>query len=169
MTRLTRIVCVVALVVAGLAFGGNASAEPSITATNCNQYSGSGIFPRSANHIRIDGDGTAVGAVQLCKSSTSYYWGYVVFVVALPSGKWGQAYMHRYRNGTHIATYSCDTLPQGPPSGGNGWVQPTQTQCWTPKIYAPSTSDTFQVLGLLCSLPHPSCRWNAWGYTAEVH
>jgi len=139
--------------------------------TNCDHYSGGGILPRSANYVRVGGSGTAIGAVQLCKSSTSYYWGYVVFYSTLPAGNWGQAYLHRYRNGTHIAVYSCDTSPQGPPSGGNGWVRPGQTRCWTPKVYAPSTSDTFQVLGLRCASSHPSCSpsWYAWGYTAEVH
>lgn len=131
--------------------------------TNCDHYSGGGIYPRSASYVRINGNGTAVGAVQLCKSSTSYYWGYVVFYSAMPTGYWGQAYLDHYRNGAYIDTHTCDS------SGGNLYVKPGQTRCWTPKIYAPSTSDTFQVQGVRYAGTYPYGTWNAWGLTARVH
>jgi hypothetical protein len=155
---------VLAVTMVGVAVaGGSASAEVSVAVTNCDHSSGGGIYPRSANYVRINGNGTAIGAVQLCKSSTSYYWGYVVFYSALPTGYWGAAYLNRYRNGAYVQSYTCDS------SGGNGWVQPRQTRCWTPKIYAPNTADTFQVQGVRYAGTHPSGPWNAWGLTAEVH
>jgi len=109
-----------------------------------------------------------VGAIQLCRSG-SQYWGYIVIYDGEPSGFWAQAYMAQYRNGTPITTVSCDTLPLGPPSGGNGYVQPGQTQCWTKKLTA-GASDTFQACGHEYSGQHPdrSVRVSE-GCTLNVH
>ncbi|GAA2920842.1 hypothetical protein GCM10010446_01060 [Streptomyces enissocaesilis] len=96
------------------------------------------------------GDGAAVGAVQLCKSS-GYYWGYVVFYDAMQPNNWGQVRLDRYQGGSKVAAYTCDTV------GGNGYVRPGQTQCWTSRISGGS-SDKFQALGYSCyGSSHPSC------------
>jgi hypothetical protein len=121
---------------------GSKATDASIAAINCNQYSGGGIAPRSAQYII----GDTTGAVQLCKSGSNY-WGYVVFDSLVSGPYWGQAYLYQYRNGTLIHSASCDTAPQGSPSGGNGWVRPGQTQCWTHKFDGSNAGDTFKACG----------------------
>lgn len=159
---------ILAVALMGMAATGTASAQSSISAVNCNHYSGGGILPRSANYVRDQGDGAATGAAQLCRSGSTY-WGYAVFYAPMPSTSWGQAYLIKYHNGVRVATYDCDTAPQGPPSGGNGWIRPGQTQCWTAKFSAPSTSDTFQACGYAYFGRHPDKSFpDSWGCTARV-
>jgi hypothetical protein len=157
------------VVLAGLVTGtGTASATTSSTAgssaavlaTNCNHSSGAGTLV-SSNYVRILGNGAAVGAVQLCRSGSSY-WGYIVFYAAVQPGNWGQVRLDRYRGGSVIGSWNCDS------SGGNGYVQPGQTQCWTPRIGRGTTTDTFQAVGVSCfGNTHPNCTsTDAWGRTA---
>jgi len=127
---------------------GSSASDASIAAVNCNHYSGGGILPRSAQHI------LGADAVQLCKSGSTY-WVYAVFDPPLPPSFWGQAYLYQYRNGRLIHSASCDTAPQGRPSGGNGWVRPGQTQCWTHKFDGSDARDTFKACGAEYFGQHP--------------
>jgi hypothetical protein len=122
---------------------GSSAANTSIDAVNCNHYSGGGVAPRSANHLS-----NPDGAVQLCKSGSSY-WGYVVFYAPMPSNLWSQAYLYQYRNGNLISSASCDT------TGGNGYVKPTQTQCWTKKFDGSNSGDTFKACGAVYAGQYP--------------
>ncbi|MEV6824506.1 hypothetical protein [Amycolatopsis sp. NPDC051102] len=152
------------LLLAGLVGGtGTAAATTGSSAgvlvTNCNHSGGTGTL-QSANYVRIQGDGAAVGAVQLCSSGSSY-WGYIVFYAAVQPGNWGQVRLDRIRGGSVIGSWNCDS------SGGNGYVQPGQTQCWTPSINRGTTTDVFQAVGVSCfGNTHPYCTsTDAWGRT----
>jgi hypothetical protein len=151
-------ICAFALTLAGIT-PGLAAAEPGVQVTNCNHSAGVGSVV-SAAYVKILGDGAIVGAVQLCKSGSSY-WGYIVFYAPVPAGNWGQVRLDRYRNGSVIGSWNCDS------SGGNGYVEPGQTQCWTPRINRGSTTDTFQAVGVSCfGNTHPFCTsTDAWGRT----
>jgi hypothetical protein len=160
MRRLAIVLCALAMTL----FGGMATAATAgaaTAATNCNSSSGTGTVV-SAAYVRIMGNGAAPAAVQLCKSG-AYYWGYIVFYAPVQPNNWGQVRLDRYQGGTQVAAYTCDS------AGGNGYVLPGQTQCWTPKING-GTSDTFQALGYSCyGNTYPSCpssNLDAWGRTA---
>lgn len=160
MRRLLVMLSALALALTGLTATA-ATANASTTTTNCNSSSGTGTLV-STNYVRILGDGAAVGAVQLCKSGGSY-WGYVVFYAPVQTNNWGQVRLDRYQGGVKVAAYTCDS------AGGNGYIRPGQTQCWTPKVNG-GTSDKFQALGYSChGTTHPSCPsgiLDAWGWTA---
>lgn len=158
-----RILAIIALVV--LAVGGMASpahaagdARSMVAAANCRHSQGSGSVV-SADYVRVNAGGQAVGAVQLCRSG-SYYWAYMVMYSPLRSGYWGNALLFRFQDG---AKWSCNS------SGGNRYVEPGQTMCWTPRIYSPSANQTFLAQAYVCVGTYPSeARYYADGQTARL-
>jgi hypothetical protein len=159
-----RLLAIIALLV--LTFGGMASpahaasdAQFAATALNCQHSQGAGT-PISADYIRINVNGQptgqAIGAVQLCRSG-SYYWAYMVMYSPLRSGYWGTALLYRWDG----AKWSCNS------SGGNLYVKPGQTMCWTPRIYSPYTSQTFLAQAYVCPGTYPNeSSYYAEGQTA---
>ncbi len=160
MKRLLLIVSVLALAITASPAYANSGNEYGTTALNCQHHLGDGSVV-SANYIRDQGDGAATGAVQLCRSG-SYYWGYMVMYAPMPSTSWGIAYILRYENGVHKATYSCNN------SGGNGYVEPGQTMCWTPRLYGANTSYTFLASSHVLYGTYPNGVYDAWGQTART-
>lgn len=139
-----------AVVVALLGSSGAANAKPADTTgdtgaaavVNCQHSDGNGSVVSAAYVKRYDG--VILGAIQLCKDSSSGYWAYVIFYNPVPSGHWGYAFLHRYLDGQYVDSFGCNS------PGGNGYVAPGQTRCWTPKIDAPSSRVTFVARGILC-------------------
>jgi hypothetical protein len=167
MKRLAVLVAAIAMMLTGLTTATANAAEnaPGAALVNCNHWNGPGTVVKAV-YVRANGDGAAVGAAQLCRQG-SYYWAYVVFYAPLPAGSWGQAYLQRFRGGTVIGQWSCDTPPIGPPDGGNGYVKPRQTQCWTKKIYGGGSTDTFRAIGAVYYGTHPDTSWtDARGITS---
>lgn len=91
--------------------GASASAAPDRQApqltANCQHSSGAGAV-RSAGAVTLYSDPSVrVGAVQLCKDSSSRFWGYLTLDQPLAAGRWANAYIEAYWNGEYQATYSC--------------------------------------------------------------
>jgi len=165
MKRLAVLIAAIAMTLAGLttATASAAGSPPGAAAVNCNHWSGPGTVVKPV-YVRTNDDGVAAGAAQLCKQG-SYYWAYVVFYAPMPSGSWGQVYLQRFRGGTVIG--QCDTLPITPPDGGNEHVAPTETQCWTKKIYGGGSTDTFRAVGVAYYGIYPDTSWtDARGITS---
>jgi len=141
-SALSKVVCSVAAA-AGLATLAAAPAEAGtseVTAANCRHTLGAGQVVSAAYIEAFSGDRNT-GAVQLCKDSSSRYWGYVVFYRPMPAGRLGEAWLDSYVNGELRSVWNC-----GSP-GGNLQVQPGQTMCWTPKISSTSASVKFRAYG----------------------
>ena len=112
---------------------------------------------RSPSFVRVKGTGEIIGAVQLCRSGSDY-WGYIVLYEPELFGFWSQAGLYRFHNGQKVQHWNCDSAPLGPPRGGNGHVEPSQTQCWTQKIHNTDPADKFYVLGIECIGTYPTCE-----------
>lgn len=145
-TRLLPVVAALALTLVGM--GGPASAageaQQGAAALNCQHSQGAGTVV-SAAYI----SNSSTGAVQLCKSG-SYYWGYMVKYSSMPTGYWGYLAIDRYDGDRYAGSWNCDS------SGGNGYVAPGQTMCWTPRLYAPSTSTKFRVFAEIIRGDYPN-------------
>lgn len=158
MKRFTALASALVLVLAALTtFGGTANAAP-----NCQHYTDGEIV--SAAHVRVGGTGTPIGAIQLCKTG-SYYWAFMVLYDPMPAGYWGTAWFWRLRGDAVIATWTCGSLPQGAPNGGNGHIIVNQTMCWTAKIYGGGSTDVFEAEGVVY---RGSDAFYAWGLTAAT-
>lgn len=171
MRRIAVLIAAIAVMMTGLtaATAGAAATVPANAAAaplNCNHWGGTGRIVK-AKYVQVKGDGAALGSAQLCEQG-SYYWAYVVFYAPMTTGNWGQAYLQRFRNGQVIDQWSCDLPgPLTPPSGGNGYVKPGQTQCWTKKMYGGGSTDTFRALGYSYYGVHPNTTArDAWGITS---
>lgn len=115
---------------------------PQLTA-NCQHSSGAGAV-RSAGAVTLYSDPSVrVGAVQLCKDSSSRFWGYLTLDQPLAAGRWANAYIEAYWNGEYQATYSC---------AGNdiGYIKPNEQSCWTRKIYGTDPRWTYYVYAYAC-------------------
>jgi hypothetical protein len=133
-----------------LALGGTAApahAQTSVAALNCQHSQGAGSVV-SADYV--EGPWGRIGAIQLCRSG-SYYWAYLVEYEPLPRSSWANAYLYRYDNGVRNGAWSCNS------SGGNGYIEPGQTMCWTPRVYASATRITFMATGRDCFATYPNC------------
>ncbi len=158
MKRLLVTIALLVLTFGGLASPAHAAGEAQfgVAAANCQHSKGAGSVV-SADYIRTNAGGQAIGAVQLCRSG-SYYWAYMVMYSPLRSGYWGNALLFRSPDG---AKWSCNS------SGGNLYVEPGQTMCWTPRIYSSSTSQTFLAQGYVCVGVYPrEAQFYADGQTA---
>ncbi len=144
---------------AGLAHAGVAE-QMGVSALNCQHSQGAGTVV-SADHV--DGPWGVLGAIQLCRNG-SYYWAYLVEYEPVPRGAWAIAHLFRYQNGVRNGVWSCNT------SGGNGHIEPGQTMCWTPRIYAPSGSITFMATGRDCFGIYDACEAGtvSYGQTART-
>jgi hypothetical protein len=163
MKRLYAIIALLVLTSGGMASPAHATSDAqfAVTALNCQHSQGPGSVV-SASYIKIDGTNTSVGAVQLCRSG-SYYWGYMVMYSPVRSRYWGNARIYRYNSGVYDAVWSCNA------SGGNGYVEPGQTMCWTPRIYSPYTSQTFWASGTTYQGTYPTINYTeAYGQTARL-
>lgn len=130
------------------------------TALNCQHSLGAGTVV-SANYVKTP-SGAQSAAIQLCRSG-SYYWAYMVKYSSMPTGYWGNAFLFRYTNGNLDATWSCNA------TGGNKYIEPGQTMCWTPRVYAPYSSTTFLAQGVICSGVYSTCNDQvAFGQTART-
>lgn len=164
-----RLMVVVATAMVLIGIPGTAAAQDihsdvGATVVNCNHYSGGGILPRSAAYVKRWDGLVNLGAIQLCKSSSEYYWAYVVFYSPVPTGNWGNAYLDHYIDGQYTGSYTCNA------SGGNGWVRPGQTQCWTPKVPGVGSRHTFRARGYQWEGPYPAQNFRqGYGVTATVH
>lgn len=144
-----------------MAVSATPAAATETAAVNCQHSDGRIGTIVSANHVKRS-NGDVIGAVQLCRIGWDY-WAYVIFYNPMPSGKWGIAYLNYYENGVREAIYSCDN------AGGNKYVEPGQTRCWTPMIVAPFVDQTFMAAGVECTGIHPTCTTRtAVGFTART-
>ncbi|MFI6513800.1 hypothetical protein ACIBCT_39890 [Streptosporangium sp. NPDC050855] len=99
-----------------------AASDTGAAAPNC-QHSGGNGKPRSAAYL-LPGK---TGSIQLCKDDRNRFWAYVIFYRPLRSNRSAQAVIVTYKNGSWWSGDTCD-------QGGNGYVRPGQTRCWTKKI-----------------------------------
>ncbi|GAA2986782.1 hypothetical protein [Streptosporangium longisporum] len=113
------------------AASGAGTSGAGAAAPNC-QHSGGGGKPRSAAYL-LPGK---AGSIQLCKDRRNRFWAYVIFYRPLASNRSAQAAIVTYRNGNWWSADTCD-------QGGNGYVRPGQTRCWTKKISAKSGAYSF--------------------------
>lgn len=139
MKRTTAILAGTALVTAVLTVAGGGTAGASTP--NCQHHLGDGAV-RSATAVLTNTGQDTIGAIQLCKDSSSRYWAYMVMYSPLPRDRWANVTLGAYWDGSGQATYSCDA------PGGNGHILPGQTMCWTPKIYGTSTRWTYDMTGV---------------------
>jgi hypothetical protein len=157
-TALSKISCSLAAA-AGLAMVAATPAAATTTelaAANCQHNLGAGRVVSAAYIEDFPGD-RSTGAVQLCKDSSSRYWGYVVFYRPMAAGRLGEAWLDSYVNGELRSVWNC-----GSP-GGNLQVQPGQTMCWTPKITSTSSTVKFRAYGTSWG-----GGFNAYGETATT-
>jgi hypothetical protein len=137
-------------------------ARPAADVTNCQHENGYGTVVSAAYVKRYDG-AVNLGAIQLCKDSSSNYWGFVIFYDTMPTGNWGYAYLARSVNGTPDGLWGCNS------PGGNDFVDRRQTRCWTPKIRSTSSAETFLARGTQCEGTFPTCSFlQGEGYTART-
>lgn len=167
MKRIAVIFCAVAMAMLGASgmATANATGQENATAAadvvNCQYGSTYGTVVSAAYVKRYDG--VNLGAIQLCKDSESKYWSFIIFYGPVPTGNWGYAYLLRYRDGIYVDAFGCNS------PGGNKYVKPGQTRCWTPKIDAPSSSVTFLASGIQCEGFYDDCDFRlAEGYTART-
>lgn len=162
MVRLLAIMSVIVLTLGGIAAPAHASTDSggAVAALNCQHSQGAGSVV-SADHV--EGPWGVIGAVQLCRSG-SYYWAYLVEYETVPRGAWAIAHLFRYQSGVKNGVWSCNS------SGGNGHIEPGQTMCWTPRIYAPSSSITFMATGRDCFGTYDQCETGtvSYGQTART-
>ncbi|MFF8679368.1 hypothetical protein ACF07F_15805 [Streptomyces sp. NPDC015237] len=134
----------IALALSGVAACTALSAAPAsahASAVNCQHSSGNGTVISAAYIERFPGD-KSTGAIQLCKDSSSRYWGFTILYNALPAGQQGWSIIASYFDGdTFTGIWNCES------PGGNGDIQPGQTRCWTQKIGSTSGRVTFQAEG----------------------
>jgi hypothetical protein len=163
--KMKRILSIASMVVLTLGMtsapaGASATQGSAVAALNCQHSQGAGSIV-SADHV--EGPWGAIGAVQLCRSG-SYYWAYVVEYEPVPRNAWAIAHLFRYQNGVKNGVWSCNS------SGGNGHIEPGQTMCWTPRIYAPSSSITFMATGRDCWGTYDTCdpSTNSYGQTLRT-
>lgn len=91
-------------------------------------------FTASSASIK-NGSGTTIGTIYLRYSSNCQTaWAKVVFNSSMPSGYYGNAFIHKYNSDKSIKLKSYDCAS----SGGNGKVLPGQTSCYTPMVYDPA-------------------------------
>ncbi|PSL55803.1 hypothetical protein B0I31_10494 [Saccharothrix carnea] len=163
MKRLVATCCAVVLALLGASGAATAAAAPRAdiaAAPNCQHGSTYGIVVSAAHVTRYDG--VELGAIQLCRDTSSNYWAFVLFYGPVPTGNWGYAYLNRFLDGQPVDTFGCNP-------GGNGYVEPRQTKCWTPKISAPSSRVTFLASGVQCEGSFPTCNFMLGeGYTARM-
>lgn len=125
--------------------GPERQAAPQLTA-NCQHALGAGAV-RSAGAVTLYSDrDVRVGAVQLCKDSSSRFWGYLTLDQPLAAGRWANAYIQAYWNGEYRATYSC----AGTGGGGNGHIKQNERSCWTGKILGTDPRWTYYVYAYTC-------------------
>ncbi|WP_370949065.1 hypothetical protein AB5J62_16345 [Amycolatopsis sp. cg5] len=135
------------LAAAGCAIAAAVSLAPAATAQaeaapNC-QYGDS--YGTRVTSAAVGG----MGAVQLCRDSSYRYWAFLLLTRSPSSGRHGQGYLERYRDGKWESYVTCDS------SGGNGKVLPGQTRCWTPKFTGLSGHYTFRAWGAVFDNPRP--------------
>lgn len=134
--RVLGALAVAVLAVAALAPA--ASAQTALAAPNCQHGSTYGQLVKAASL-------GSYGTIQLCRDSGYNYWGFVLFNNPLTASQWGQAVIERHRDGFFYDSVDCDS------PGGNGYVEPGQTRCWTPKFTGLSGRWTFVAEGRLTS------------------
>lgn len=163
MKRLILLLAVVLLMLGGVSATAAADevGQPAARAENCQHSSGAGT-PISAAYVVSHSTGSRYGAVQLCRSG-SYYWAYIVLYEPEVYGWWATTHLFRYENGVHTSTWNCNS------TGGNGYVEPGQTMCWTPRTYAPNASTTLMASGKdVQGGPYPQGTQRAYGVTART-
>lgn len=106
-------------------------------APDCQHTSGYGTIVRTAP-VSAVADGARVGTVELCRDSAYNYWAFVIYSSPMTASQYAQAILQIYRDGSWVSEVTCDS------TGGNGYVAPGQTRCWTPKVGGVSGHYTFR-------------------------
>ncbi|KOX23477.1 hypothetical protein ADK67_20600 [Saccharothrix sp. NRRL B-16348] len=141
-----------AMVIGSLAVPTTAAAASN----NCNHEQGGVALPRSADSLE-----GGIGSVQLCIDSSKRVWAYVVLYQPMPAGRWGNVWLRRYYEGFLTGEFSCNGEP-----GGNGYVKPGQTRCWTPKVAGSEANVEFKALSWVYRGTYPNEDWSvAFGMT----
>ncbi|MFI6510894.1 hypothetical protein ACIBCT_25090 [Streptosporangium sp. NPDC050855] len=130
-------------VLAGAFSPATAASGAGAAAPNC-QHSGGSGKPRSAAYL-LPGK---TGSIQLCKDNRNRFWAYVIFYRPLASNRSAQAAIVTYKNGNWWSADTCD-------QGGNGYVRPGQTRCWTKKISRKSGVYSFAAAAELYDTANP--------------
>ncbi len=106
-------------------------------APDCQHGSSYGTIVKTAPVSAVS-DGTRLATVELCRDSSYNYWAFVIYSSPMTASTYAQAYLEIYRDGSWVGEITCDD------SGGNGYVAPGQTRCWTPKANGVSGRYTFR-------------------------
>lgn len=148
-----------ALTTAAVALLGLAPAATAQTAqVSCPHGQGGGIVI-SSGAVLTAAD-VRIGTVHLCRDSDYRFWSYLKLDNDLPSGRWGQAVIWRYigdRPGD--SPTNCD----GP--GGNDYITPGQSSCFSQKLYGAPGNYRFHAIGRVYNGVYPNGRFHASGYS----
>lgn len=122
-----------------------ASTQAVTVAPTCQFGSSYGIRVVSAEVVTPSK--VSVGEVQLCRDSSYNYWGFLLLRSPATASEYGDVTLERDRSGSGggVDLVNCKS------PGGNDYVLPGQTRCWTPKLSGLSGAYTFGATGTLIS------------------
>ena len=90
----------------------------------------------------------SLGTVWLCRRD-DYYFGMYVSKATMPAGRWGTAWLHRFKKNVADGTeWSCDGQVSDT-NKGNGRVLPGDTWCHTPVVHTADVNVNFRVQGIV--------------------
>lgn len=113
------------------------AAAQSQAAPDCQYGSGYWTIVTTAPVTALTG-GTQVATVELCRDSSYNYWAFAIYSSPMTVSEYAQVYLQVYRDGSWTGDFTCDS------PGGNGYIAPGQTRCWTPKVVGVSGHYTFR-------------------------
>jgi hypothetical protein len=128
----------------------SASAATTAAAPPCQHYGGTYTQRSTAP---VTGSSGAVGTIELCRDSNFNYFGFLILNNSPTASTYGQIFLYRYHSGvpSPATAFTCDSSPQGAPTGGNGAIVQGQTRCWTPRLAGSAGAWTFEAKGTLYS------------------
>ncbi|MEV4052007.1 hypothetical protein AB0J55_12570 [Amycolatopsis sp. NPDC049688] len=115
-----------------------AASAQTQAAPDCQYGSSYGVVVQPPAPITAVVGGARVGTVEVCRDSNYNYWGFAIYNSPMTVSEYAQVYLNRFRDGTLTETITCDN------AGGNGYIEPGQTRCWTPKLTGLSGHWSFQ-------------------------
>ncbi|MDT7785742.1 MAG: hypothetical protein QOF58_4161 [Pseudonocardiales bacterium] len=159
MIRTLMAVTTAAVALLGIAPSATAQSTPSVQ-VSCPHGQGSGIII-SSGAVETSA-GVRIGTVHLCRDSSYKFWGYLQLDHDLPTGRWGQVTAWRFIGGSDgDSPTTCD----GP--GGNGYIRPGQSSCYTQKLYGAPGNYKFSAVGRVHNGTYPSGPSHAIGLTEK--
>lgn len=134
----------------GVTPAASATDATAMAAPHCQHYGGYYTLRSSAP---VTGSAGTVGTIELCRDANYNYFGFLILNNSPTASQYGQVFLYRYHNGipSPAAPFTCDSSPQGAPTGGNGAILLNQTRCWTPRLAGAAGAWTFEAQGTLYS------------------